>query len=177
MSVAKHRLSNKQKMFCREYIIDFNATQAYIRAGYSAKTAGQAADRLLKNVKIQAFLNKLIAERAARVEITADSVVRELAKIGFSNMDDYSTWGGDSNRLIESSELSRDQKAAVSEVQTDRTVRYGKDGEKIEDIKTKIKLYDKKGALVDIGRHLGIFEKDNKDSLMQDITINVEIVK
>lgn len=71
-------LTPKQQAFAREYLIDLNATQAAIRAGYSAKTAGPAGDRLLKNVKIAATIQEGMDKRAERTEITAEYVLNSI---------------------------------------------------------------------------------------------------
>lgn len=74
-------LNTKQKAFCEEYIIDFNATQASIRAGYSSKTANAQASRLLANVKVQAYIATLVEARSKRVSIDADYVLRRHVEI------------------------------------------------------------------------------------------------
>ena len=79
------KLTEKQKRFCEEYLIDHNATQAAIRAGYSAKTANRIASQNLSKLDIQNYLELLMQERSKRTEITADSVVNEIAKIAFSD--------------------------------------------------------------------------------------------
>jgi len=71
-------LTAKQTAFCQEYLVDFNATQACIRAGYSARTAHAQGARALKDVKITAEIKRLVDERAKRVEIDADWVVQRL---------------------------------------------------------------------------------------------------
>ena len=78
-------LNDRQKLFCREYIIDLNATQAAIRAGYSEKTAYSQGQRLLKNVEIKASIDELKSTRSETAEITAQMVVDALACIAFSN--------------------------------------------------------------------------------------------
>ena len=79
-------LTPKQERFCEEYLIDLNATQAAIRAGYSEKTAYSAGQRLLRNVEIQNRIAELKAERSKRTEITQDRVVKELAAMAFANV-------------------------------------------------------------------------------------------
>lgn len=152
-------LSDKQKRFVSEYLIDLNATQAAIRAGYSAKTAQQQGSRLLLNVVVQEELSKQQSKVAERFEITKDRIVDELAKIGFSNMLDYMRAGPDGDPYLDFSGLTRDQAAALSEV----TVEDFKDGrgEDARDVRrVKFKLHDKKGALVDLAKMLGfVIEK------------------
>lgn len=83
-------LTAKQERFVQEYLVDLNATQAAIRAGYSSKTAYSMGQRLLKNVEVQAAIQKALKDRQARTEITQDTVVEELAKIGLADAHDYS---------------------------------------------------------------------------------------
>lgn len=154
-------LNEKQARFAQEYLIDLNATQAAIRAGYSAKTAGQQGFDLLKNPEIEAAVAKGIAERSKRVEISADRVLQELAKIAFVDIRKAVRWGrspvDEASKkaspnglgmypveLVPSDEIDDDTAAAVSEVSLTETG-------------IKIKLHDKRGALVDLGKHLGLF--------------------
>jgi len=75
------KLTQRQRRFCDEYLIDLNATQAAIRAGYSIKTAGQIADRLLKNVKIQQCIQERLAEKDAECVATQDEVLEFLTAV------------------------------------------------------------------------------------------------
>lgn len=140
-------MTPKQQRFVDEYLIDLNATQAAIRAGYSVKAAPQEASRLLTNVKVKAAIEAAMAARAERTEITQDTVLQELARIGFSDMRKFATWGPDGVRLVESEDLD-DAARCVAEVS--QTV--SKEGGSI-----KFKLHDKPGALIQIGKHLGLF--------------------
>lgn len=78
---AARPLTPKQARFVDEYLIDLNATQAAIRAGYSARTAQQAGAENLSKPVIQAAIQAKQADRAARVELTTDFVVNELRAI------------------------------------------------------------------------------------------------
>jgi len=75
------KLTEKQKRFCEEYLIDLNATQAAIRAGYPAKRASEQAYQLLQKTTVSAYIERLREEQQRRTEITADTVLGELAKI------------------------------------------------------------------------------------------------
>jgi phage terminase small subunit len=157
-------LTPKQQRFVDEYLVDLNGTQAAIRAGYSERTARQIADQNMSKLVIKAEIQKRMKSRSERTEITQDMVLRELAKIGFSDIRKVVRWGEtmvrmvDSDEegaedmvpyhglaLIDSTEVDDDTAAAIAEVS------QGRDG-------LKVKLHDKKGALVDIGRHLGMFK-------------------
>lgn len=141
-------LTAKQARFVEEYLIDLNATQAAIRAGYSEKTAEAQASRLLRNVKVAEIVAEAQAARSERTGITADMVLQELALIGFANAGDYFDWGPDGVTLKLKDDLTPEQQAVVAEVSETVTEKGGT---------IRMKLHDKKGALVDIGRHLGMF--------------------
>ncbi len=94
-------LTAKQQRFVDEYLIDLNATQAAIRAGYSQKTARQIGNRMLTNVDIQSAIAKRMGDRSGRVEITQDMVLRELAKIGFSDIRKVVRWGETQVRMVD----------------------------------------------------------------------------
>lgn len=146
------RLTKKQKVFVDEYLVDLNSTQAAIRAGYSAKTANAAGPRLLVNVSVQAAIQAAMRKREQRTEITQDNVLRELAKLGFANMADYMEVGETGEPRLNFANLDRDKKAALTEVTVDTI--GGPEG---AITKVKFKLADKRAALVDIGKHLGMF--------------------
>ncbi|RLA54114.1 MAG: terminase small subunit, partial [Gammaproteobacteria bacterium] len=69
-------MNDKRAMFCREYLVDFNATQAAIRAGYSVQTAGAQGGQLLQILEVQVYVAELMDARSKRVDITADDVLR-----------------------------------------------------------------------------------------------------
>ena len=150
-------LSEKQLRFVEEYLIDLNATQAALRAGYSKKTANEQGSRLLANVSVASAIRVQIDERAKRTEVTADRVVRELAKIGFQDIRELMVWDEERVCYVPSTRLTKDQAATVSSVKS-KTRRFTtKDGEVEESIELELKTYDKKGALDSLARHLGIF--------------------
>lgn len=79
-------MTDKQKRFCEEYLIDLNATKAALRAGYSEKTAGSIGCENLMKPEISEYIEKLRAEQSKRTGITADRVLAELSKLGFADM-------------------------------------------------------------------------------------------
>lgn len=173
-------LTDKQKRFCEEYLIDLNATQAAIRAGYSPKTAEQTASRLLRNVKVQEYIAKRQKELSRSTEITQERVIKELALIAFSNNADYAhvvekkmqvEAGGvlvdvlDKDgkpvmyRTVEpvlTEELTEEQKRALA------VIKKGRDG-------LEVKSCDKVKALELLGKHLGIFT-DKIEANVNDTT-------
>lgn len=166
-------LNPRQEDFVYEYLIDLNATQAAKRAGYSEKTAGQIGHELLKKPEIQNAIAALRKKRAQRYEITAENVLAEYAKIGFSNMDDYVDTETNDLPVIDMAGLTRDQLAAVSEITVDTRYEYegrGADRECVGTIdRVKFKLYDKTKGLDALAKNLGLFEKDNTQKTPQII--------
>lgn len=151
-------MTPKQERFVREYLVDLNATRAAIRSGYSRKTANEQGSRLLTNVSVAAAVAEGQRKHGAKVGVTVSRIVDELAKIGFSNMQDYMRAGAGGDPVLDFSALSRDQAAALTEV----TVEDFKDGrgEDARDVRrVKFKLADKRAALVDLGKHLGMFRE------------------
>lgn len=151
-------LNPKQKRFVAEYLIDGNATQAAIRAGYSKKTARSIGAENLTKPDIAAAIAGKQAKIAGKLEITAERVISELALLGFSNMQDYMRPGPDGDPYLDFSALTREQAAALTEVTVeDFKEGRGKDARDVR--RVKFKLADKRAALVDIGKHLHIFDE------------------
>nr|DAL83133.1 MAG TPA: Terminase small subunit [Caudoviricetes sp.] len=146
------RMTDKQARFCEEYMIDLNATQAAIRAGYSPKTANEQAARLLANVSIQNRIAQLQAEQSRRTGVSADRVLRELAKVAFVNAGDLI----DARTASLKSDAAPDDLAAVQSV---KVKTFGEDG-----LEQEVKLADKLKALDLLGRHLGMFSGVSSDA-------------
>jgi phage terminase small subunit len=154
-------LNARQQKFVLEYQVDQVATQAAIRSGYSASTAHVQGSRLLSNVKVREAIAKAQAEAAAKAEVTVERIVGELAKIGFSNMQDYMAATPDGDPYLDFSKLTRDQAAALAEVTVEDFV-DGRGEEARAIRRVKFKLHDKRAALVDLGRQLGMFRDGNQ---------------
>ena len=95
------QLTAKQKAFCQEYLLDFNGTQAAIRAGYAESGASVEGARLLSNAKVQAELARLMEARSERLQIRADAVVSEIATIAFQEVPAYNVKAGDKLKSLE----------------------------------------------------------------------------
>ena len=148
------KLTKKNEVFCDEYQIDLNATQAAIRAGYSVESAGSIGSELLKKPEIRARIDRAMAERSKRTGINADRVLLELGKIAFVNAIDVINMT-DATVLTDA---SRDDTAAIASVKV--KVIPGEDGDGVE---REVRLADKLKALELCGKHLGMF-KDSPDS-------------
>ena len=164
-------ITEKQKRFADEWLVDLNGTRAYKVAYPSVKkdeTAKAAASRLLTNVNVKAYIQERQKEREKRTEITRDRVLHELALIAFAKASDYArvvekdamvevdgnmvpVLDEDGNQVkyrtvepILTDELTEDQKKAIA------VIKKGRDG-------FEIKPYSKIQALELLGKHLGMF--------------------
>lgn len=87
--IYEMKLTKKQEMFVEEYIIDLNATQAAIRAGYSKKTAGQIGEQNLKKLEIQQAINEKLAEKKEKIIMKQDEILERLTQQGRREATDY----------------------------------------------------------------------------------------
>lgn len=166
-------LTEKQKLFCDEYLIDLNATRAYRTVYKNCKkdeTAAAAGARALRNVNVKAYLDVKMQERAERTEITQDKVLKELAAIAFANGADYAQvverqatyTTEDGIRIPVTMEngtpvMTEDVELTLTNTLTDiqkkaiSSIKQGKNG-------IEIATCDKVKALELLGRHLGMFK-------------------
>ena len=141
-------MTKKQKRFVEEYLIDLNATQAAIRAGYSPDSARDIGCENLTKPNIKAVIDRAMAERSRRTGINQDRVIQEIAKLAFLNPVDVI----DMDEATVRGEAHRDDTACIASV-------------KVKNIPTddgaiterEVKTYDKLKALELLGKHLGMF--------------------
>jgi hypothetical protein len=108
------RMTPKHQIFVREYLIDLNAAKAARRCGYKESYARRACFALMRKPAIAAAVAEGMAARAKRLEIDADRVMREYAKIGFANIGKLATWGKAGVELRDHKEISEDDAARRS---------------------------------------------------------------
>jgi len=166
-------MTPKQKLFIKEYLLDLNATRAYISAGYSKNGAEVSACRLLRNANVQAEIERSLAKTAQKLDLSAEKVLSELSKLAFSNMQDYIVVSDDGYAYADLSKMTREQAAAIQEITTDSyTERTGEGDETRVVKKCKFKLAEKRGCLELLGRYLKLFgdKSDNQPIAIQVIT-------
>lgn len=148
----------KQKIFADEYLIDLNATRAY-KVAYPKvkkdKTAAQAGSRMLRNVKVERYIQERMQARQERTEITQDRVLEELAAIAFARTTDYAEVKDGRVLLKNTEKLNEQQIRAIAGIKDGK---YG----------IEIKLNDKEKALELLGRHLGMFKDKVEVSGLED---------
>lgn len=139
------KMTPKMEKFVDEYLVDLNATQAAIRAGYSKKTAYSIGVINLKKPEIQAALQKRQKAAAEKLEISRDRVLKELAAIGFAKATDFLAIQGGQVLIKDTSDVNPDKLAALA------SVKEGTCG-------IEIKLADKTRALEMLSKYLGLFD-------------------
>ena len=145
-------MTKKQNRFVEEYLIDLNATQAAIRAGYSVRTADQQASRMLTNVKVQEAIAKAMAERSKRTGVNQDRIVLELAKLAFVNITD----------IVDKKGEIKD-KATADDLSCIESIKYKhSDTDSGSSVEREVKIGSKIKALELLGKHLGMWT-DNID--------------
>lgn len=167
-------LTNKQQAFVNGYTVDFNATQAAIRAGYSKKTAYSIGQRLLKNVEIAQAIRQNIEEKT----MGADEVLTRLADMARGDMSDLMaiTTSGFTIDLTAKNEngetITNPKTKLIKKIKQKVTTYLAKsgDGEDREVIETELELYDAQAALVQIGKHLKLFSDPAQVSMNIDLS-------
>ena len=146
-------LTDKQARFCEEYVIDFNATQAAIRAGYSKKTAGQIGEQNINKPAIRTRLRELQQRASKHLEITHEDLLSQLKT--WAESDITETLGLTTDEL---KQLPVQVRRLITKAK--RTTREHRDGS-IEEV-VEIHFVSKEAALDMIAKHIGFYEKDNK---------------
>lgn len=147
----KHSLRNKQIQFCVEYLVDFNATAAAVRSGYSKNSAAEIGHENLKKPQIQAYLSKLRDETARTSAVTLERTLEEVAYIAFSRLNDSLSFNDRGLTLKPSEDLDDSVLAAIAQVQIIET-----ESEAGSKVTKTIKLHNKMSALNWLGQFFGI---------------------
>lgn len=159
-------LTYKQELFCQEYIIDSNATQAAIRAGYSQDTAGAIGHENLKKPDIEARINELQEDRAKRTRITQDRVVLELAKIAFG---DISCLFNEDGSLKPIHEIDADTRGAIASIESYEEKEAVEEETFKEGTLRKVKMWDKLKAIEMLGKLQGAFDQKKPEPEIKDL--------
>lgn len=160
----KAKLTEKQQRFVEEYLIDLNATQAAIRAGYSVKTANEQGSQNLAKLSIQQAIAEQMAERSKRTGINQDRVVLELAKIALVKMTDIV----DNQGRIKS-DASPDDLACIESVKYKES-----ESDTGSSVEREVKIASKLKALELLGKHLGMWNDKLDVNITQPIVITGE---
>lgn len=147
-------LNPKQKQFILEYLIDHNATQAAIRAGYSKHTAKEQGYRLLTNIHVQPAIEEAIKRQEVRTEITADRILKEIFRIASVDLRQAFDENGELKNIHD---IPEDVARAISGIDVDELWEgSGRDRTQIG-VTKKIRFNDKTRALELLGKYLKLF--------------------
>jgi phage terminase small subunit len=157
--ISDDKLSEKELTFCYEYIAHrFNGTRAAIAAGYSEKTAKEQAYDILTRPHIKAKIKELSQKHLQKINYNAESVLNELAILGFNTMKDFVDEDENGNVVLKSLNDIGDNARAIQQLEMTNTTRSYKESDEVEkEQKIKFKLYDKKASLELIGKNLQLF--------------------
>lgn len=159
--------SDKMEAFCQNYLIDFNATQAAIRSGYSEKTAYSIGQENLKKPDIQARISALRIEMGKGFNITRERIAQEYARIAFFDVRKIHT---DDGELKPVKELGDDEAAAIAGIEVTDNWEKDEDGKPfIAGQLKKIKITDKRGALDSLSKLMGYNEPEKHDHTIKPI--------
>ncbi len=155
----------KRERFVDEYLIDLNATQAAIRAGYSPKTAYSIGHELMKIPEVRARIDTAMAERSKRTGINADRVLRELGRIAFVNPTDLIDPENGSVRDA----ATEEDRAAIAAIRVKQIPTEAGMG-----VEREVRMADKLKALELCGKHLGMFRDDPDSNAPLTVVINYD---
>ena len=162
-------LSARQKIFCEEYVNDYNGARSAKAAGWAEIGAHREASRQLKKQEVKDYIAELQKAIRDRLFISADRVISEVASVAFANIKDFVNG---ENRVLELKHLPRHITAAVKSIKTRVTI----DANGIETIHTELSLHDKPDQIDKLMKHLGMFEKDNEQKAI-NINLSKEQIK
>lgn len=156
--VDENQLTDKQRAFVLEYVKDWNATQAAIRAGYAESGAGVEGHRLLKNANIRAIIDRHFADMG----ITADRILAEQAALAYTDMKDYADVGDGGGVTFKSFDTLGAKTKAIRKIKEKRRIiaqTEGEGNEVIIDSQVEVELYDKQKSLDTLAKHVSGREK------------------
>jgi phage terminase small subunit len=161
-------LTDKQRRFCEEYVVDWNGTRAAIAAGYSEKSAYSMAGENLRKPELKAYIEEIKNDLSRLSGVTALRNIKELAKVAYTNVSDFKE---DWFKFKRFEDLTEDQKAAIAEI-THSELNIGEDMVKVVE---KLKVHDKLKAIAMLNKMFGydIVEPEKEESNTGSLTINI----
>lgn len=156
MEQDEFKLTPKQRIFCHEYVLDWNATRAAKAAGYSEKTAEVIGHENLRKPYLKAYINHIQEDLAKLAGISKLTMINELQKIALSSIAHlHNTW----IELKDFEQLTDDQKAAIESIDTKKEIKKTMISDEVEiDVEVvyvKIKLYSKLNAIDSLTKMMG----------------------
>lgn len=181
MATGERPLTKRQAAFVEEYLVDLNASAAAVRAGYSKQWGRTHASHLMSNPKIKAAVDDAMRRRAQRVQVDADTVLRELLRIAMADLGQIFDEDG---KLKPLHEIPEEARRAICSVETDELFDDGIASDELEPqghggalrrhrnavgVTRKVKLWDKLKALEMLGKHLKLFTDVHEHHVTADL--------
>ena len=162
----------QRELFAQQYIIDFTAAQAAVRAGYAPKNARAQGSRLLTDADMLARVRFLVQRRQALTEVEQARVVAELARIGFSDIGEVMEWGPNGATLVPSDQLPLHARAAIQSVKVKETVLATmKNGDRLLRVETEVKMHPKNAPLSLLAQHTVVTGKGAREGGSPRVTL------
>jgi len=162
-------MKESHKRFCEKYFETLNASESALYAGYSKKTYAVIGHDLLRRPDVIEYLSKLRAKEAKKHNITKERLIEEYAKIAFFDIRDIYNQDGN---LVSIKDIDNNSAGAIASIKSFEEYETDKSGSKILiGTNKEIRVFDKIRALQDLGKHLGLFEKDNDQKKVSVIGI------
>ena len=154
-SAARVPLTGKEKLFVQEYMVDLNAPKAAERAHYSPYVGGQ----LMSQPNVQVAISIEMEKRLAKIEVTEDRVLTEIARLAFSNVKSFLSWSKNRIEIKDSDSITDEDAAAIASVTQDETIQAStKHGER-KTVRTKFTMHNKTKALELLAKYLGMLDE------------------
>ena len=157
MQFPIEQFTAKQQMFILAYCRTQHQTNAAIEAGINPNHAHVQASRWLKNDKIKAEIDRRLAAKLERYYVAPDRIIREMALMAFSSLDDFTRFTEDNQAIIDFEGVTRDQMAGLTEIVSEEL--RSRDGS-VAGVRTKIKLADKQNALMNLAKLINMLQPD-----------------
>jgi phage terminase small subunit len=176
MAIKTDKLTIKQQRFADAlFAMEVpNQRQAYIQAGYKARgaVADSKASRLVRNGKVRAYLQKLRDKATERTLIDGVKIINEYAKLAFTDISDYIDIDKEGNVIFRPFDtIDKEKLAAIESIKKRSKTTSNKDGTEHTTTTKEIKLHSKLNALDSLGKHFGVFDKDNTPKATKDVVI------
>ncbi len=173
-SLTKPLFNEKQLAFMRAYVVNQNATQAAIEAGYSKKTARSQGQRLLTDVDIKHFVDTALARIAEKQQVRAEDVIEHTRYIGLSNLFDYCRFDDNGEATFDLEAVERKDRMLGAAIQSIKSTKFYEKGTVVRST-CEFKLHDKKAALDKLDAATGAFHKHNPGAEEGKTIVNIQV--
>ena len=160
MPTPATEINLRLKLFCENVLSGMGKREAYLAAGFKTKFASVSASQALANPVVKEYMEMRQAEMRERTNVTAEKVIKELARLGFADIREVCEWTEDGVAFIPSNNLTDDEAASIASVKSRRRIRRDKEGGETETVELEVKMHPKLDALEKLNKILGMYQKE-----------------